>query len=117
MQRPGGVTAVAILLWVVGVTNVLAGFSVMDELSTFAGVLQVVIGALAILFGIGCWGLKKWAWAGTIGLMGLNALSIVWIWIQYSDRIIVSRVAFPLIINVIVIAYLLQPPVRKAFGQ
>ena len=117
MERPGGVTAVSILLWIVGVINVLAGFSVMNDLSRAYGLLQVAIGVAAIVCGAGCWQLKSWARMGTIGLMGLNAASIVMIWIRYSDRIIVSRVLFPLIINVAVIFYLMQPQVKQAFEK
>ena len=117
MQRPGGVTAVSILLWIVGVLNVLTGFGVMSDLSTGLGLLQLAIGAAAILCGIGCWQLKSWARLGTIGLMALNALSILVIWVQYSDRIIVSRILFPLIINGLVIFYLMQPQVKGAFKR
>jgi hypothetical protein len=117
MQRPGGVTAVSIMLWIVGVLNVLAGFSVMNDLSRGFGLLQVAIGAAAIVCGAGCWQLKSWARMGTIGLMGLNALSIIVIWARYGDQIIVGRVLFPLIINVAVIVYLMQPQVKQAFER
>ena len=117
MKRPTGVTIVAILLWLTGVINIIGGLGSMDDLSAAAGLFQVVIGVAAILFGIGCWMLKKWAWLGTIILMGLNAASLVAIWIQYSDRIIVSRVLWPLVINVVVVLYLLQPNIKAAFKK
>jgi hypothetical protein len=115
MKRPTGVTIIAILLWIVGVSNVIVGVAAIDELSAFAGLVQVAIGAAAVVFGIGCWGLRRWARSGTIVLMGLNALSIIVIWIQYGDRIVVGRVLFPLIVNVVVILYLFQATVREAF--
>jgi hypothetical protein len=115
MQRPTGVSIIAILLWLTGVLNVISGFGVMDDISTVAGLIQIVIGAAAIVFGIGCWQLRRWAWLGTIVLMGLNALSIIVIWIQYGDQIVVSRIIWPLIINGVVIVYLLQPDVKAAF--
>ena len=117
MQRPFGVTVIAVLLWLTGAVNVISGISVMDELSTAAGLIQIVIGAAAVVFGIGCWRLREWAWLGTIVLMGINALSIVVILIQYGDRIIVGRIVCPLLTNVGVIAYLLQPRVQAAFRE
>jgi hypothetical protein len=115
MRRPTGVTIIAILLWIVGVLNIISGFAVMDDLSTGAGLVQIAIGAAAVVFGVGCWQLQRWARTGTMVLMALNALSIIVIWIQYGDRIIVSRVIFPLIINVVVILYLMQSEVKAAF--
>jgi hypothetical protein len=88
-----------------------------DEISTFYGVLQLAIGVAAIACGVGCWRLRSWARMGTIGLMGLNALGLIGVWVQYSDRIIVSRVMFPLVINAVVIAYLLQSGVNEAFAD
>jgi hypothetical protein len=117
MRRPTGVTWVSVLLWIVGVVNVLAGVSWRSEFAPIWGVLEVVIGAAAIACGIGCWQLRSWARLGTMALMGLNAINLIAIWVRYSDRIIVSRVVTPLAINVIVIAYLMQPKVREAFAK
>ena len=117
MKRPTGVTWVSVLLWIVGVVNVLAGVSWRSEFAPIWGVLEVVIGAAAIACGIGCWQLRSWARVGTMALMGLNAINLIAIWVRYSDRIIVSRAVTPLAINVIVIAYLMQPKVREAFAK
>lgn len=117
MKRPTGVTWVSVLLWIVGVVNVLAGFSWSSDFAPVWGVLEVVIGAAAIACGIGCWQLRSWARVGTMALMGLNAINLIAIWVRYSDRIIVSRVVTPLAINVLVIAYLMQPKVREAFEK
>jgi len=117
MNRPAGVTVIAILLWLTGALNVISGFSVMDQVSTSSGLLQVAIGAAAVVFGFGCWQLKKWAWLGTIVLMGLNAASIIAIWVRYGDRIIVSRIIWPLIVNAVVVAYLLRRDVKTAFDR
>ncbi|MFH1103904.1 MAG: hypothetical protein V1757_03020 [Actinomycetota bacterium] len=117
MKRPTGVTWVSVLLWIVGVVNVLAGLSWRSEFAPIWGVLEVVIGAAAIACGIGCWQLRSWARLGTMALMGLNAINLIAIWVRYSDRIIVSRAVTPLAINVIVIAYLMQPKVREAFAK
>jgi len=117
MKRPTGVTVIAVLLWFTGVINVIGGLATMDDLSGFWGGFQLVTGIVAIAFGFGCWFLKKWAWAGTIVLMGLNAVSLIAVWIQYSDRVNVSRLLLPLAINIVVIIYLMRPELRKAFGK
>lgn len=117
MQRPNGVSVVSVLLWLSGIVNVVSGFAMMSSISTGWGVLQVAIGAAAIACGIGCWQLKAWAWAGTIGLMGLNLVSMLIVWMRYRDQIVGSRVVVPLIINAVVIFYLLQPKVKAAFRK
>jgi len=117
MQRPTGVSVVSVLLWISGVVNVISGFGIMSSISTGWGLLQVAIGAAAIAFGIGCWQLKAWAWAGTIGLMGLNIVSMLIVWMRFREQIVGGRVIAPLIINAVVIFYLLQPNVKAAFEQ
>ena len=117
MKRPAGVTVVSVLLWLIGIVNVISGFGIMSDISTGWGLVQVAIGAAAVAFGIGCWQLKAWAWAGTIGLMGLNAVSILILWMRYNDQIIVNRVLIPLVINAVVIFYLLQPKVKESFQK
>ena len=115
-QRPKGVSVISGLLWFVGIVNIISGLDAMDDLSAFWGGVQVATGAAAIACGWGCWRLSEWARVTTMVLMGVNAVGIIGIWVQYSDRIIVSRVVWPLIINVVVIYYLLQKPVRDAFA-
>jgi len=85
VKRPTGVSVIAVLLWVVGLANIFAGIGVMNDVSGALGVLEVVIGIAAILFGIGCWRLQKWARVGTILLMGVNALSLI-----YLDQVLRS---------------------------
>lgn len=117
MKRPTGVSVIAVLLWIVGLANIFAGIGVMNDVSGALGAFEVIIGIAAIVFGIGCWKLQRWARMGTILLMGLNAISLIYLWIQYSDQIIVSRLLIPLSINIIVVIYLLQPSVKAAFGD
>ena len=117
MNRPTGVSVISVLLWLVGIANILSGMAAFDEISTFYGLLQLGIGIAAIACGVGCWRLRSWARSGTIGLMGLNVLGLIGVWVQYSDRIIVSRLMVPLVINVVVIAYLMQSNVSEAFAD
>jgi hypothetical protein len=116
MNRPTGVSVVAVLLWLTGVVNVINGVSSMS-LSGLWGTIQLIIGLAAIAFGVGLWQMQEWAWAGTLVLMGLNAISLIAFWIQYGRRVRVSGVILPLVVNIIVIIYLLQPDVRAAFRR
>jgi len=116
MRRPTGVTVIAVLLWITGILNLISGLATMSDVSGTWGAVQAATGAAAIVFGVGCWQMRSWARIGTIVLMLLNAFGLVMLWVQYSDRIIVSRVMVPLAINVIVVLYLLQATVATAFG-
>lgn len=116
MERPTGVTVIAVLLWLVGAVNVISGMNNVNDVSAFWGGTQVVTGLAVFACGIGCWQMHGWARIGTIVLMALNAIGLIGIWVQYSDRIIVSRVLWPLVVNVVVVLYLLQPRVKEAFA-
>jgi len=117
MDRPVGVSVVAVLLILVGVVGVIQGIANMKDLSAGWGAVQLATGAAAVACGVGCWMLKGWARVTTIVLMTLNALSLIAIWVRYSDRIVVSRVVVPLAVNVIVVLYLLGPRAAAAFGR
>lgn len=117
MRRPGGITTISILLWITGVLNVVAGMGTMEDISATAGTVQVLTGSLAIVCGWGCWGMRSWARITTVAMMAVNAAALLLLWMRYSDRIIVSRVLLPLIINVGVIAYLMRADIRQAFAR
>ena len=119
MKRPKGVTVVAVLLVIVGIINLINGLATGDELAGFWKGTSVVIGVLAIACGIGCWMLKRWAHQATIIMMGLNAISLIGIWVYYSNqdnvRVNVPGLLFPLAVNVFVILYLMRSDVKKVF--
>ena len=121
MKRPRGVTAVAVLLVIVGLLNIVSGLNTPENVSGFLGSLQAVIGALAIACGIGCWQLRRWAQMTTVILMGLNAIALIAIWIYYSGqsnvRVNVPAIIIPLAFNLIVVRYLLRSEVKAAFQR
>jgi len=117
MDRPVGVTVIAVLLVLVGAVSVIQGITTMRDLSAGWGAVQLVTGAAAIACGVGCWMLRSWARVTTIVLMALNAMSLIGIWAQFSHRIIVSRVVIPLVVNIIVVLYLLGSRAAAAFGK
>ncbi|MFH1331128.1 MAG: hypothetical protein ABIJ48_10820 [Actinomycetota bacterium] len=117
MNRPAGVGVIAVLLVLVGVVNVIQGISTMNDISGLWGGLQLITGVAAVACGFGCWTLRSWARVTTIVLMGLNVISLIGVWIQYSDRINVPRLLLPLAINIVIILYLLGPKASAAFRR
>ena len=111
----------AILLVLVGLLNLINGLAGGDDLSGFWKVTALALGVLVIACGIGCWMLKKWAHITTIVLMGLNAISLIGIWIYYSNqdnvRVNVPQLLIPVAINIGVILYLLRGDVKRLFTR
>jgi hypothetical protein len=72
VDRPGCVTAYAILLWigaafyvVSGLLLMFSGVAITDELAGFGicvGIVIIAISAFPIATGIGLWKMKKWGW-------------------------------------------------------
>lgn len=84
-ERPGCVTAYAILLWVGAALGLFAGLCGLSSMMSFAGgglggFEFIIIGMLLVLLainvvtGIGLWQMKKWGWAMVIVLHGLSVL-------------------------------------------
>jgi hypothetical protein len=126
MQRPMGVTILAVLAAIGGILGILAGLallavgSVSDTLIPgFSGLLAVLglvtivisIGDLA--FAYGAWGLKPWAWM--LGI-ALEAAGIVVDILEFRSAT-ASTTIVGIVIAAIIIYYLYQPHVRRAFGQ
>jgi hypothetical protein len=135
-QRPLGITILAILgivgglFMILGGCGVIAGGAVIGAMGAQAGVGEVTAGgglltvygivllliAVAdIVFGIGAWTLKPWAWMLGLVLQGINVVialvSIVAGWSTFGSQII------GLVINAVIIYYLMTPDVKKAFGR
>jgi hypothetical protein len=135
-QRPMGITILAILGIIGGVLGILGGCSVVaggaligamgaqagvNEAAAGGGLLSVygivilLIAVADIVFGIGAWTLKPWAWMLGLVLQGLNVVialvSIVAGWSTFGSQII------GLAINAVIIYYLMTPDVKKAFGR
>jgi hypothetical protein len=131
MKRPVGVTIVSVLAIIGGAIQLLAslgylGFSalrttiVLGTLSGITpvmimgtGVLSMIIGVLAIAFGIGALSLKSWSWLTGLFVWGASLLvSVV--------QLAVTGVAFvPVVSGIIALAilvYLSSTPVRSALG-
>ena len=128
MQRPMGVTILAVLAAIGGVLAVLAGLVLVGLSSSVAaadmalplsgvvailGIVSIVVGIGDLAFAYGAWGLKPWAW-----MLGI-VLEVVGIAVNLLE--FRSATASSTIISVVIagaiIYYLYQPHVRRAFGQ
>lgn len=127
MQRPMGVTILAILAAIGGVLGILAGLALMalssattdlaisglSGLTSILGIVTLALGILDLVFAYGAWGLKPWAWM--LGI-GLEAAGIVVDLLVFRSSTASSTV-ISVLIAAGIIYYLYQPHVRRAFGQ
>ncbi len=128
MQRPTGVTVLAILAAIGGVFGILGGLALVGfggvaaaggvaggGLATIVGLLLLAYGVLAIVLAYGFWTLKPWAW--TLGV-GLQAAGIVINILQFvnDSRQLVSAIV-SIAISALILWYLFQPHVKAAFGR
>jgi hypothetical protein len=128
MQRPTGVTILAILAFIGGIFGLLGGLALVGfsglvaasgvaggGFATILGVLLLVYGALALVLGYGFWTLKPWAWTLGVGLQGagivLNGLQFI----NDSTRLVSAIISIA--ISVAILWYLYQPHVKAAFGR
>lgn len=134
MKRPVGVTIIAIIAIIAGVLQLLGGLSLLGmgtgALQAFlpagmggtellgaigigAGVAALIMAVLYIVFGVGALGLRSWAW--TLGVV-LYAISVI-----AGVIAMVTAFSVPVLISTIVaaaiLAYLMMPTVRAAFGH
>jgi hypothetical protein len=138
MERPTGVTILAVLAFVATGLLVLAGLGVLvggamigsmaarPGMGAMAGALGAVFGVvflgLAILYavvGVGFLKLQNWSRILTIVLCGLgilfNGLGILTALFHFHPLVVVGR-AISLGINLWIVLYLLKPHVKLAFG-
>lgn len=136
MQRPTGVTILAILAVIGGILGILGSLALIGIGGAAAGIgaaanqgaaglggaVVVLIGlgsllsaVLSLVFGIGAWGLRPWAW--TLGVFA-EALSLVLSLLGLLGR---SGNAGGRLLSAVIAAgilyYLFRPAVRHAFRQ
>ncbi|MBZ5694224.1 MAG: hypothetical protein LAN36_02560 [Acidobacteriia bacterium] len=138
MERPTGVTILAILAFIatgcaalVGLMFLLGGammssmgafprFGMMAGMgSAILGVVCLGLAALYLVAGLGLWKLQEWARILTIVLAGLgllvNGFGILGPLMSFHIMFLLWR-AVVLGLDVWVLVYLFQPHVKKAFG-
>jgi hypothetical protein len=135
MQRPLGVTIIAILSLVSGLIGLLKGLAWLGIGGAAAALTAVampvagaIIGLFAITFGIiglvtavfsigfswGAWNLKPWAWS-----LGVTTHAAIFIWslLAVLGPALLSERRVPLIISGVVLFYLTRPEIKRAFGK
>lgn len=132
MQRPMGVTIIAVLAIIGGVFG-LCGGTVGIVGSGFGGIgsilgfenlhpgvlfwgslLSLVIGVLDLVFGFGALALRPWAWILGVGLQALSLVENIISFIQGDGRVGATISA---IIAAVILAYLFSGTVQRAFGR
>ena len=120
VSLPPGVHLVAVLNILVGIFAMFTGgtiaFAVAGGELTLVGSFQlstVVIGLFHVVAGIGLWKLQAWAWwiSFIISFFGL----LVNVSIVLIDYTLVPVYFLAMLIRVIILVYLLDPPVRDSF--
>ena len=109
MQRPTGITILAVLAAIAGVLYILGGLALLTVgtvvsatyalggLAVIIGLIILVVGVLYIGLAYGFWSLKPWAWSLGVGLQVAGIIGIV--------------------IAGAIVYYLYQPNVKAAFGR
>jgi len=126
MQRPTGVTIIAVLAALGGLFAILAGLTLVGlgglagaaaggGYAALLGVLFLIYGVLALILAYGFWTLKSWAWP--LGV-GVEIFGIVSATLQFlNDTSQVVSLVISLAIAAVIIWYLFQPHVKAAFGR
>lgn len=127
VQRPTGITILAVLSAIGGVFGLLAGIALLTAgtvvgaatgLGGFvfvAGLIVLAYSVLSLVLAYGFWNLKPWAWPLGIAVQALGILQAV---LQFANNS--SNVASLVIgvgIAALILWYLFQPNVKAAFGR
>lgn len=132
MNRPTGVTIIAILSLLSGVLGLcgvspLLGVSVLGALiptgvTQVLGAIGIVVSILLvagpllqIVFAYGAWNLRSWAWWLGIVATGISVLGVL-IGIIGSGGAAIYTAVTNALLPVIIFVYLLTPDVRKTFN-
>ena len=127
MQRPLGVTILAVLAAIGGVLGILAGVALMGLSSASSGLaisglsgylglfggIVLITSVLELVLAYGFWTLKPWAWL--LGIV-LEIVGVGTSLLTFRSETATSTIT-SVVIAGIIIYYLWQPHVRRAFGQ
>ncbi len=133
MQRPTGITILAVLAFIGGVFGILGAFALIaggaiigaagasavtsagGGLIAVYGILVLILSVVELVFAVGAWGLKPWAWQLGVILEGfsivLSIISILVGWSTIGNQIVSVAIA------AIIIYYLMTPDIKRAFGR
>lgn len=128
MNRPTGITLLAILLWLAGAAHVVgalqdfgvlpvaggvgAGFFVDDLLD---GLIQIVAAIVSLFLAGGLWGMQSWARKGVVIVAAVNLLIVVFTRFEGGESWL--YVLPGIVVNVAILLYARSPAVRQALAQ
>lgn len=138
MKRPFGLTSLAVLAIVAGVAEMLVSFAAFAHLGLFgSGAASLVAGAVSlsgsqdlalglsvvlfilaclyIVFAIGTFGMRAWAWGLGVALAILTVLN-TGVSAAVAGRLTAGD-GFTVIVAILVLVYLYSARVRAAFGR
>jgi len=124
-RRPTGVTILGILSILAGLGGIIVGAGVLAlsglaasaypggaTVAAVIGAILLIIGILELVYGIGFFGGKGWAW--TLAMIG-SVLNIVFGIVSIVFGSVGS--VFGLIVSILILYYLTRPHVKAFFGK
>ena len=127
MQRPTGITVMAVLVAIGGVFGLLAAVALLGVgaaagatgglggLAALAGIIVLAYSVLSLVLAYGFWTLKPWAWPLGIGVQVLGIIQAVLQFMNNSTSVV--SLVISLAIAGVILWYLYQPHVKAAFGR
>jgi len=127
MQRPTGVTIIAVLSAIGGVFGLIASLALLGlgaavgaatglgGLAFIAGLIVLLYSVLSLALAYGFWTLKPWAWLLGVGVQVLGVVQAVLQFLNNTTQIV--SLVISLAIAAVILWYLYQPHVKAAFGR
>ncbi|MDP9250439.1 MAG: hypothetical protein M3O78_03610 [Chloroflexota bacterium] len=127
MQRPTGITILAVLAAIAGVLYILGGLALLTVgavvsatyalggLAAIIGLIILVVGVLYIGLAYGFWSLKPWAWSLGVGLQVAGIILNIVQYVNNNANLVGTIIGIA--IAGAIIYYLYQPSVKAAFGR
>ena len=130
MQRPQGVTILAVLAAIGGVLGIFGAFALFGAgalaavvgagfltggFAIFWGLVTLIQSAVSLVFAYGAWYLKPWAWTVGVGVEGLAVLVALINWIGGNSGFFSFLISAA--IAGVIIYYLFTPAIKKVFGR
>lgn len=128
MQRPTGVTILAVLAAIGGVLGLLASLALLGLGAAVAGasglggfvfiggLIVLIYSVLSLVLAYGFWTLKPWAWPLGVAVQVLGIIQAVLQYMNAPETGITSLI-ISLAISAVILWYLFQSHVKAAFGR
>ena len=135
MERPVGVTILAVLALISGALGVLKGLvalglggvaaswmatsypvagAVVGVLAVAYGVVALILACFSLGFGFGAWNLKSWAW--TLGV-GTEVATLIWACLVAIGPGTLRGQTWTILLAGAILYYLTKPEIKSAFGR